>query len=355
MQRSLHLFENAIKCKATYEIYMLGLERFRKYYKIRDFDSLLQFPDKELQIMIEDYVFYLKKVVRANSVRTLYTGIELFFVLNDRTINWKKIRKFFPRMEKRTGKDAWTTDHIKRMLRVEKGTRNRSIVHFLASTGCRIGALSDLQIKYVSEMPDGCKAVLIYPDSIDEYYSFLTPEASTALDEYLEERKLNGELVNEDSILFRQKYTIGIAKPKKMTMGALKSIVPKLLKASKIQREEIRGRHNIQINHGFRKRFNTILKQNIEIPFAITEKLMGHRSDLDAHYLAVTKQELFEGFRKSITDLTIDQSERLKIKVQKQEKELNKIDELERNLNNTMAELERVKAIHGHEEYRKKG
>jgi len=349
MQRSIHLFENAIKSKASFDIYMYSLDRFRNYHKIKDYDSLLQFPDKELQTMIEDYIFYLKKRVAPNSIRSMYSGIELFFVINERNLNWKKMRKFFPALEKRTGKDAWTTDHIQKMLQVEKGTRNRAIVHFMASTGCRVGALPDLKVKNLSNMPLGSKAVLLYDDSIDEYYSFLTPEASKALDDYFEERKQKGELIQNESWVFRRTYQIGIAKPQKMSVPACKSVIPKLIKNARIKRERKGTRYNIQNDHGFRKRFNTILKQNKDIPYAITERLLGHRDSLDAHYFAATKEELFEGFRKAIADLTINDSEKLRIenknkqkKIQELESDKKRISELELKMENIKELLKRV-------------
>ena len=41
MQRSLLLFENSIHSSETKRVYMWALNRFMKFYKIRDYDSLV--------------------------------------------------------------------------------------------------------------------------------------------------------------------------------------------------------------------------------------------------------------------------------------------------------------------------
>jgi len=62
-QRSIAVFENSIKREGTRKTYRHALEKFKEYYKIKDFDSLLTIPDEKIQVMLEDYLFYLKKKV----------------------------------------------------------------------------------------------------------------------------------------------------------------------------------------------------------------------------------------------------------------------------------------------------
>jgi len=118
-QRSIHLFEQAIKSKSSFISYKYALDKFRKFHKFTDYDSILTVDDKKLQEMVEDYIFYLKKG-NPNSVQSLYSGVELFLIVNDKTLNWKKIRKFFPKIQKRSGKEAWKTSDIQKMLSGEK-------------------------------------------------------------------------------------------------------------------------------------------------------------------------------------------------------------------------------------------
>ena len=349
MQRSLLLFENAIKTEASYQTYKYGLDKFKDTFKLKDYDSILKIEDKKLQEMVEDYIIMLKKG-NPNSVRSLYSGLELFLVINDKTLNWKKIRKFFPAMQKRTGKDAWDSSSINKMLQVEKSKRNRAFVHFLASTGCRVGALPDLRLKHVKDMDLGCKAVLIYADSVEEYWVFLTPEASKSLEDYLNERTEDGERIDVNSPLFRKQYQFGTQEALPMTLWAMKAIVPKLVKSAKIRREQQGERYNIQADHGFRKRFNTILKKrkDKDVPWAITERLMGHRSDLDASYLSISKEELFEYFKIAIPDLVVMESERLRLDIELKEKKIQELQSDKKRITDLEASLKHIQDLVEH-------
>jgi len=83
VQRSLLLFENSLKTEATREKYLYYLGKFKDFYKLKDYDSMITIPLKQLQIMVEDYVMMLKKKVSPNSVNTYMAGIEAFFETND--------------------------------------------------------------------------------------------------------------------------------------------------------------------------------------------------------------------------------------------------------------------------------
>ena len=75
------------------------------------------------------------------------------------------------------------------MLDVSPQIRNKAIIHFLASSGVRIGSLLELKLKHIRNMPLNCKMITVYENSIEEYNTFLTSKASKALDDYLEQRK----------------------------------------------------------------------------------------------------------------------------------------------------------------------
>lgn len=95
----------------------------------------------QLPIMVEDYVMDLKKNVNPNSVLTHYSPIQTFLEANDIDLKWKKIKKLFPAKIKSTVGDAYTIGDIAIMLKVVPQLRNLTIIHFLVSTGCRIGAI----------------------------------------------------------------------------------------------------------------------------------------------------------------------------------------------------------------------
>jgi len=62
------IFEQALKSDFTKQTYKYHLKKFREWAKIKSFEGLLQAPQKDIQIMLEDYVIYLKKIISPNSV-----------------------------------------------------------------------------------------------------------------------------------------------------------------------------------------------------------------------------------------------------------------------------------------------
>jgi len=350
MQRSLLLFENAIKSDATRRLYVYFLNRFLKWAILPNSDALVQLKDSHLQELVEDYVMYLKKRISPNSFPPIFASLDLFFVMNNKNLQFKKIRKMFPEKIKKSGNSAWTNKDIQKMLDIAKSKRNKALIHFLASTGCRIGSLPDLKLKHVSNMSIGCKAVLLYEGTNEEYYSFLTPEASKSLEEYFDERRKHGERLQDDSPVFSKVSQSGISQRNPPDLSSLKSIILRIIHTSGVPRKKIHQRYDVQMDHGFRKRFNTILKTNDTANASLCEKMMGHKGVFaqDGTYLKTTKERLFEEFKKHILNLTISNEDRDKARIDKLEAEKS---ELEKKIPNIVKEaIDRAKI-----EFRKEG
>lgn len=343
--RSLRLFEEGIDSKASLGTYTFGLERFRKYYKLKSGDALLTIAHKRIQEMIEDYVMDLKKHVSPNSVSTYMKGVEHFFIMNDVLVNWKKIHKLYPAKVKKAGGNAYTTEDIQKMLELAKNLKLISLIHLLASTGARIGAVPELKLKHMMDLTDGCKAITFYPGSKFEYSGFLTPEASSAMNNYINQRQRDGEYISPESPLFRSKYVIGSLKAEHSTVGALKNLIRKIVNKS-VAREKVGRRFNKAMDHAFRKRFNTILKNNKLGNRSLTEKLMSHEVKdipLDSTYHDPDVDVLFNEFKIHITNLTIDDTERKDTENKILKKELSDKDKLTQQVEELRRELDETK------------
>lgn len=334
MEKSLVVFEKFVKSEATKKIYLHYFNTFLKWAQknvteLVTADGLLQLNDKHLQEVVEDYLMYLRKRLSPNSIPAIIAALELFFSMNDKNIQFKKIRRMVPTATKKSGHAAWSTTDIQKILQNTVSKRDRAFVHLIASTGCRIGALQELKLKHISGMTDSCKSVLFYEGSNEEYLGFLTPEANNAVEEYLEERRKHGEHIDQDSPIFRSSYQVGIQKVKSMSTASAKMIALRL--ANSVVRAKQGSRYTVMAAHGFRKRFNTILKNNKEGNIALKEKLMGHRGvfALDGSYHAPDVKTLFDEFKIHIANLTIDDSERKQVKIQKLEAELSDKQKLE--------------------------
>ena len=148
-------------------------------------------------------------------------------------------------------------------------------------------------------MPAGCTVLLLYAGYVEEYWAFLTPQATQALDAYHKLRKRNGETFESDIPIFTtSKHS------RQLGWSGVRSVIYRTVSKSNIRLKHDE-RYDIQIDHGFRKRYNTILKLDNSVNSNIAEKLLGHKNGLDGTYLTPTLEELFREFRKAIHKIEI--------------------------------------------------
>jgi len=341
-------FEQSIKSKHTLSNYKFHLERFLDFAKLNDYDSLINMPKDDIEMLVEEYVVFLKKTVNPNSVQTMMTGVKHFFIMNRVSLFWELIQKMYPEKIKRSGFKAWETQHIREMLEATTTRRSKAIIHFLASTGSRIGVFDyDLTMKHLKNLDGGCKAVLIYAGETDEYWSFLTPEASNALEFYFDERRIDGEVLSSDSPIFRTQYRLGIEKAKRMKKNSVMSIIWRIINKSKIKRTRINRNFDIQMDHGFRKRFNTIMKLDSDVNSNLAEKMLGHSTThkLDNTYFTPTLENLFAEFQKAIPELSISESIRLQYENKRKGEKIKKLEAKDDEIEKLKARFDSVERL----------
>ena len=189
--RCFELFQSACTSKHTRETYTQLMNLFLKWAN-KDYESLLVLTDSELQKLLEDYMMYCKKRYARAGIKTRFASIEKFLFVNDRIVNKRKLMMFLPEKLK-TKQRAITTDEIRTMLAYCGSKRNIAIVHLFSGTGCRPEALADLRIRDIEELPDGYTSVILYAGSNNELQHFYHSEVTNAVNEYLDERKQEGE------------------------------------------------------------------------------------------------------------------------------------------------------------------
>lgn len=325
--RSYRLFKRAVKSDKTLYAYRFSLRAFLRYTNLSSYDEIVALPSDKIQEILENWTEDLAdKGVKGVSIRVKLAPVELFLDMN-KVVYYKRIlHKLLPRDEGVLGgHEPFTSDEIKRMLESTKKLRTKAFVHFLASTGIRPGAIIDpiLRRKHLTEMPEGCLSVKVYDNSQEGYYAFLTPEARRALYAYFDSRKLNGEILTDESPIFANERE---SQNNYFGYNSFKVLTTKLLKSAGIVRIKDGKRFNKAANYAFRKRFNTILKINNNVNSNIAEKLMAHRNGLDGNYLTPTRDECFAEFKKAIPDLTIDDSERQKITIREFQAERSELE-----------------------------
>lgn len=301
MPRSMVMFFEAKSMKKsefTKNQYHYWLKRFMVWRNIQDPDQLLIGADIENQRHIENYILFLKnKGHTLAMINAAIYPIFLFYFMNDVILNKTKIINLLPIQTIKTGGGAYDTNRVKIILetlgrrQALKVLRNKAIIHFIAASGCRVGAIPDLKFADLTKIKNTYQ-VKIYAGTKSEYLSFLTPEAANALDKYLVKRELEENIMPESS-LFDIKY------------GALRAMITRLVKKAGVVKK-IDKRFDIPSAHGFRKRWNTELKAEKDLNPILIEKIFGHNViALDENYNKPTPERLFLEYKKGIKALTI--------------------------------------------------
>ena len=341
-QRSLILFHSAIKSEKTRESYMRYLNQFRDFFIIKSFDKLLEIEPKKLQEMLEDFILYQSNQgLSLSSVNSKLSALKLFFAMNDIVaLNWIKLSKMKPEKKKLTGDKAYTTKDIQDMLqRIGPNLKFRCIVHIMSASSTRIGAFSELKLKHIQDMPNGCKSMLVYDDDKAEYTTFIHQEAVEALEKYLESRRNSGEVLTPESWLIPSKHDVRI-------VNDTNSIRTQMCRYAHKGSVEIkkRGRYEKQANHAFRKRFDTILKSNQSVNINLAEKMMGHSTTipLDNVYFKPAIEQLFDEYQKAIPELMIDDNHRFQLQLKEKDEKINALSQKDNEidmLKNTILEI----------------
>jgi integrase len=298
--RCLKLFESSCRAERTRKLYVKLLDSFLKWAE-KDYESLLILSDSELQVVLEDYMMYCRKRYATSSIRTIFASIEKFLFVNDRTVNKRKLMMFLPEKLKTTQR-AITTEEIRLLLKHCSSKRNSGILHLLSATGCRPEALADLKIKHISKMPDDFTSIIFYAGTNNELQHFYHPEVTSVVNDYLDDRRQEGEKLEPESYLFRQKRWLKDSESQ-LTVSGIESIIENLMKHAGIKRiKQNERRYDLPVCNGFRNRFNTILKRNSDISYPIAEKFLDHKLRMEPSYLFPTKQELLDEYKKAVPE-----------------------------------------------------
>ena len=325
-------FYEAIRVEATRKTYQIYIKKFMEYAN-ENYDSLVKLPQSEIEDLVFNYVIHLKDLTERtgtpspNSYNTMTSPIKLFLDMNDILLNWVKIKKYFPAKRPVANQLPYTDDGARELLAAATSVRNKAFIHFLAATGCRVGAIPELTIEDVKPIEDGA-IITIYKNTTEEYRTCLTPEAFYHLKKYLSQR-IN---TNSDSPLFTTKNNVD-----PLSLDAAGDVIRHIRKQAKLivdfGRKSTKGKSQ---NHAFRKRFSLCLA-NADIQSKFIEYMMGHYEKQDRYYFKPSDEDLWFQYKKAIKILTLDKSEAMKHELE-QKKII--IDDYEKRLQEKVSEIE---------------
>jgi integrase len=252
-------------------------------------------------------------------------AILTFYDLNEIILNKRKIYRYLGEEERPIENRGYSTEEIAKMIEV-CDERVRALILFLASTGVRIRAIIDLKLEDLVTVPTyNLYQVKVYATARERYFTFVTPEASKALNTYLNYRERCGEKLTPKSPVFRDQFNRNdpdsIRNPQPIRLRALEWLISQTIQKSglitverqtELHNEHGKIRKNVRLTAGFRKFFDTQLI-HADVKPAIKEMLMGHSIGLDDHYFKPSKNDVLQEYLQAVDALTINEENRLKI------------------------------------------
>ena len=112
-------------------------------------------------------------------------------------------------------------------------------------------------------------------------------------------------------------------------------MMERVVKNAGIRGSKKGNRYDIQLDHGLRKRWNTILKTTENINIILVEKMFGHSTPtipLDKTYMVASSEILFKEYKKAIPFLTISDDERQKQIIQDKDQKISKLEKKEKRI-----------------------
>ena len=295
----------------TVENYVKAVRKFVVFLGLTDPEIALgKLRSGEINVgrQVDKFIDQVLEKYAHQTVRNFLFGIKKWFELNGVKVDWDKIE--FPTSAATQEIDrAPSREELKRLLNHASGSRDRTVILLLTSSGLRIGTLLSLKVgdvnlnypdvacikverkrgrKFVSKRRGGRGRV---------YFSWMTPEAKKVLMQYLQEREQAGEKLTKNSPLIGDAYHKGDFIP----VEAFERVWHRLLQRAGLDEKSQRW-YQLHI-HTLRKYFRS---NCIGVDPSYREAWMGHKGGyLDESYFRAEEDKHLAEYRKAIPHLTV--------------------------------------------------
>ena len=332
-------FLDSRRTESTKQTYKRYIKYFEDWYN-KKLDTLLELDNgKEIQNILIKYAKYMRydKKLKYDTLNVRCAPLISFLKHNDKIINTKKIQSYFGEHNKKKDK-AYTREQIQFMFK-RASFRTRLIIALYSSAGIRKGAIRDLKLKHIEKIQSHniClyKFTVYDENAKEEYVTFCTPECASMIDEYIEQRRQAGEKITDESYLLRNDFNNlspeKVRKPKAVTDESIARVLSEFLIRIGFRQVNHKTenykyqRHDISLINGFRKYFESTLAK-CKVNFTQMKLLTGHSIGVDDHYIRLEAQDLLPEYLKAVNELTINEENRLKVKVTELEQKQSEID-----------------------------
>ncbi len=199
----------------------------------------------------------------------------------------------------------------------------------MTSSGIRLGAWDYLKWGLLRPIErDGeivAAKVIVYAGEDEEYFSFISKEATFSLMDWMKYRENSGELISEESWLMRDLWDTGavqggpglVTRPNKLASAGIKRLIERAIWAQGLRKrlEHGKKRHPFSAVHSFRKWFKTRAENGGMKPINV-EILLCHSVGISSSYYRPTETDLLEDYLKVTSLLSIDRQSKLETKLQ---------------------------------------
>lgn len=325
-------------------------EELKKIPEDRDPNTLAKFfvdltrknPDLVTRILVQFVKQEVEQVqsgkLSPNTLPNHVKPVKALLESNGVAIPWKTVYKLYPRAKPAADDRAYTREELQKMIEASPDITDKIIVQMFSAGGFRLESWNYFTWKdvvFFQNKDDSFKgaALLVYRGDPESYWTFLTPECCQTLTNYKEiwKSQIGRYPKNDEPLLKAVKYptirrlnALGVKKRLQNIVGTI-GLRPPLPPGKR--------RHEVQLAHGFRKYFNTMLRR-AKVNYLDKEDMMGHNVGLERHYERYQEEdfERFSEYQKAIPFLTISEEERLRSANKKLENERTEIEQLKRDI-----------------------
>jgi len=275
--------------------------------------------------------------------------IKVLLDANRVPIHWKSLNKLLPRREAKSKDRAYTKEEIQKMLDVATDLTDKVLILMFSSGGFRLESWDYFTWKDVIFFKNGDgsykgAALLIYRGDPESYFTFVTPEACKALELYRENWKADiGVYPKPDDPLIK---TVSSPMIRRLAQKGVRKRIDKVVTDIGLRPPLPVGqrRHEVQLDHGFRKYFNTMLRR-AKVDYLDKEDMMGHKVGLEKHYERYQEDdfERFPEYQKAIPFLTISDEEKIRFENEKLKEEKSELELKNIELQKMKDDIEKIK------------
>ena len=208
-----HMFNFSIRSELTRKYYERRIKRFFDFIEFSADKEIEERCNRFAEKARSDINWGLNKIIiflqfqkdrtakaeiTPATLSNFVKSLKLFCEMSDIPIPWKKITRGLPRPSKAANDRAPRIEEIRKLVEYPD-RRIKPIIYTMCSSGIRLGAWDYLRWNHITAITNDNNEVIaakitVYGGDVEEYYSFITPEAYYSLKNWMDSKETKGNL-----------------------------------------------------------------------------------------------------------------------------------------------------------------